>query len=276
MHMDNVVPINVLLICSESYNTDNVQRLACSSTRAISLQTLLWTDEDGDYPLESVDVVLLDLHGVMAQSVDPDLLGDTVFSHVPTVLLGDSSVGEYALESIRAGAMDWLIHGHLDIRPLHNVLELAMKGYSRHRDLVVSHARYRDVVEDQSEYICRYLPDFTITFANQSYTEYVNKSSAMIEGLSLLDITPAPERDGFQQKILSLTPEFPVASYDRKVVIEGDVYWQHWSDKAFFDSNGVMIEIQSIGVDVTERRSAEQEALDGKARFQALFKHAPS
>lgn len=274
--MVNLAPqINALLICDKSYKSDDIEKLASSSAQAIALQTSTWIDEDSDYPLESVDVVLLDLSAVMTQSIDPDLLGDIIFSHVPTVLLGDSAAGEYALNSVRAGAMDWLIHDHLDVRPLYNVLELAMMGYSRHRDLIISHARYKDVVEDQSEYICRFLPDFTITFANQSYTEYVNKSSAMIEGLSLLDITPMQERDGFQQKILSLTPEFPIASYDRKIVIEGDVYWQHWSDKAFFDSNGVMLEIQSIGVDITERRSAEQEALDSSARFHSLFKYAP-
>lgn len=273
--MDNAAPIKVLLICSEDYDVNSIERLTTASKQALTLQTVLWTDEDGDYPLESVDVVLLDLHGVLSQSVDPELLGDTIYSHVPTVLLGDSTVGEYALDNIRTGAMDWLIHGHLDVRPLYSVLELAMMGYSRHRDLIVSHARYKDVVEDQSEFICRFLPDFTITFANQSYTQYVNKSSAMIEGLSVLDITPTHERHAFQQKILALTPQRPIASYDRKIIIEGDVYWQHWTDKAFFDSNGVMIEIQSIGVDVTERRSAEQEALDSNARFHSLFKHAP-
>ncbi|MFK7861207.1 MAG: PAS domain-containing protein [Granulosicoccus sp.] len=273
--MDQALPIRTLLIHDVHYNTGYLQKLASTSNRKITLTTTTWMGEEHAYPIESVDVVLLDLHAVIGQSVDPDLLGDAMFARVPTVLVGDSSIGECALQGMRAGAMDWLVHGHMKTRPLYNVLEFAMRAYSRQRDLVMSHARYRDVVEDQSEFICRFLPDFTITFANKPYTRYVSKTSNTIEGTSLLDITPIHEREGFRKKIFSLTPQFPVTSYDRSVVIDGDIYWQQWSDKAFFDSNGVMIEVQSIGKDITERKSAEQHALDSNARFQTLFKHSP-
>lgn len=273
--MNDKTPIRALLICTADYNTNHINALARTASRPITLQIFHWQGEEYDYPIDTIDVVMLDLGGLVSLDVDPELLSDTLFTRVPTILLAASSFGESALQGIRAGAMDWLIHGHMEIRPFSNVLEMAMTAYSRQRELIVSHARYRDVVEDQSEYICRFLPDFTITFANKSYTAYVNQSSAMLEGVSLLDITPVQERDIFREKIATLSPESPVASYDRKVVIDGDVYWQHWSDKAFFDSNGALMEVQSIGLDVTERRSAEQEARDSSARFQSLFKHAP-
>ncbi|MFK8082932.1 MAG: PAS domain-containing protein [Granulosicoccus sp.] len=268
-------PIRALLIHEDSYNPGYIQRLSDSSPQNIQLTTCVWAGEEYPYPIDSMDVVLLDVHAVMGQSVDPDYLGDAMFAQIPTILLGDSSIGECALQGMRAGAMDWLIYGHMESRPLGDALEFAMISYSRQRDLVVSHERFRTVVEDQSEFICRFLPDFTITFANKPYTRYVGKSSDSIEGMSLLDITPLQERDAFRHKILSLTPQFPVATYDRSVVIDGDIYWQQWSDKAFFDSNGVMIEVQSIGKDITERRCAEQQALESNARFQSLFKHSP-
>jgi len=268
-------PIRALLIHGESCNPFLLQRLADSSSQDIILSTSCWAGEEHPYPIDTVDVVLLDVHAVIKHSVDPDYLCDAMFVHVPTVLLGDSSIGECALQCMRAGAMDWLICGHMEARPLGDALEFAMMSYSRQRDLVISHARYRAVVEDQSEFICRFLPDFTITFANKSYAEYVGQSPGTIEGMSLIDITPVQEREGFKKKIQLLTPQFPVASYDRSVVIDGDVYWQQWSDKAFFDSNGVMIEVQSIGKDITERRCAEQQALESNARFHSLFKHSP-
>jgi two-component system cell cycle sensor histidine kinase/response regulator CckA len=42
--------------------------------------------------------------------------------------------------------------------------------------LRASAARYRAVVESQSELICRYLPDGTITFANGAYCRYFSKT----------------------------------------------------------------------------------------------------
>jgi signal transduction histidine kinase len=41
----------------------------------------------------------------------------------------------------------------------------------------------------------------------------------------------------------------------------GEVRWQHWSDRAIFDHAGKIIEYQSVGRDITDRKRVEQ-ALD--------------
>ena len=48
-----------------------------------------------------------------------------------------------------------------------------------------SESRYRAVVEDQTELICRFLPDFTITFVNQAYCRFYGKSAGEILGKNL-------------------------------------------------------------------------------------------
>ena len=47
---------------------------------------------------------------------------------------------------------------------------------SRADALRASEQRYRDVVETQSELVCRYLPDTTLTFVNDAYCRCFGKT----------------------------------------------------------------------------------------------------
>ena len=51
----------------------------------------------------------------------------------------------------------------------------------------------------------------------------------------------------------------------RVLKADGSVRWQQWTDAAIFDAEGQVIEYQSVGRDVTERR-----ALEGRLEHQAL------
>ena len=43
---------------------------------------------------------------------------------------------------------------------------------------------------------------------------------------------------------------------------DGSIRWQRWSDRAIFDDQGIVIEYQSVGRDITERVLAEEKALE--------------
>ena len=45
--------------------------------------------------------------------------------------------------------------------------------------------QYQHVVEDQMELVCRYMPDCTLTFANQAYCRYHEKGREELIGKSL-------------------------------------------------------------------------------------------
>lgn len=273
----SATPIRVVLICDQSYDAQPLQGLANQSEQSIALSVELIPDEDDDWPLDSVDVVILDLSGVQKRRISPTDLCDTLYSHVPVILLGESRDGEKALEGIRAGAQDWLIQDQLAKRPLIDVLEFAKQEFFRQRDLTVSQAQYQSVVEDQTHFICRFLPDdaFTLTFVNQAYASKFGQTASALEGQSLLELTPCGDRLLFQRKVAALTPDFPIISYDRQMLIDGDIHWMHWSDRAIFDSNGVMLELQSVGTDISTLRSTAVPLVEKNSRFQFFFQNVP-
>jgi PAS domain-containing protein len=79
-------------------------------------------------------------------------------------------------------------------------------------------------------------------------------------------ITPEKDSAGRDLKVmienLIKNPEDYVNNENENVCSDGRRVWIAWSNKAFFDPKGRLIEILSIGNDATERREAEERMLE--------------
>ena len=122
-----------------------------------------------------------------------------------------------------------------------------------------SEARYRAVVEDQTEMICRFLPDGTYTFVNDAVCRGLRRSTEDVVGHNFWEFIPAENHDATRGFLGSITPGRPVASRELEVVAppDRDVRWQHWTTRGFFDDHGTVIEYQAVGRDITGRKRAE-------------------
>ena len=121
-------------------------------------------------------------------------------------------------------------------------------------------ARYRSVVEDQTELICRFLPDGTYTFVNGAYARYFERAPEELIGRSFWMFIPRASHAESMNHLAAFTPERPVATFEHEVITpSGEVRWQQWTDRALFDAGGQVLEFQSVGRDVTDRRRAEEK-----------------
>lgn len=118
--------------------------------------------------------------------------------------------------------------------------------------------RYQGIIDDLPDMVCRYKPDTTIIFVNDAYAQYFGRTPKELIGTSFLELIP-PEEHGFVlQSLASLSVESPIKTTEHKVISpEGGERWQLWRDRALFDEQGNITEIQAIGQDVTERKQAE-------------------
>lgn len=125
--------------------------------------------------------------------------------------------------------------------------------------LRLSELRYRAIVEDQSELICRSLPDGRLTFANQAYCRYFGKTVDELIGQSFMPLIPEDDQAYVEEQLRSLSPEHPSITYEHRVYRDsGEVCWQQWIDRALFSPTGELLEIQSVGRDVTPQKEAER------------------
>jgi PAS domain S-box-containing protein len=124
-----------------------------------------------------------------------------------------------------------------------------------------SETLYRAIVEDQTELICRYLPDTTLTFVNGAYCRFFGKNRDELLGRSFLPLIPEQEREQVTtliKSLLVLTPDRPVTTSEHGVILNGEIRWYQWSDRAIFDQQGNIIEFQCVGRDITEHKQAEE------------------
>ncbi|MEG4504327.1 PAS domain S-box protein [Microcoleus sp. F6_B4] len=137
-------------------------------------------------------------------------------------------------------------------------LEKASDRQNAENALQQSEARYLAIVEDQTELICRYLPDGKITFVNQAYCRYFGVQPEDLLGNSFMSLLPEPDREIFQEQYTSVSPDKPVFTCEHRVILpSGEIRTQQWIDRAIFDESGQIVEYQAAGRDVTDRKQAE-------------------
>ncbi|HKT37660.1 MAG TPA: MASE1 domain-containing protein, partial [Ktedonobacterales bacterium] len=74
--------------------------------------------------------------------------------------------------------------------PMLLLAALIEEHYRTAADLRESEERYRDLVETQTELICRYLPDGTLTFVNEAYCDYYGVTRENLLGTKFFDLLP--------------------------------------------------------------------------------------
>ena len=136
---------------------------------------------------------------------------------------------------------------------------------------------YRSVVQQQTEMICRFKPDFTLTFVNDAYCRYFGKSEHELLGLNFFTLIPEEAWESVRQHFSLFTPERDVQTQQHPVITpDGLQRWQQWTNRAFFDETGKPREFQAGGIDITKRKQAEEKAQEllqqNRDLTQRLFK----
>jgi PAS domain S-box-containing protein len=137
---------------------------------------------------------------------------------------------------------------------------MEFERFELEKTLGESLARYRAIVEDQTELICRFDPDTTLTFVNEAYCRFFAKRRKDLIGSSFMPLIPPENRTKVRAHFDLLGPENPVATHEHQVIGKnGEIRWQQWTNRAIFDEQGAIKEFQAVGRDITNRKLAEEE-----------------
>ncbi|EPR37499.1 PAS modulated sigma54 specific transcriptional regulator, Fis family [Desulfovibrio sp. X2] len=140
-----------------------------------------------------------------------------------------------------------------------------MAEYSKASD----EALYREIVEGQSEPVCRFLPDGSLTFANQAFSRLFGAGEPLPQ--SFFELAPVSDRSRIRLSLSGLTGKAPTGSLEQRVLDSGGrTRWLQWNVRALFGEDGAVAEYQAVGRDITTRRVAEEALLQVTSEKESL------
>jgi PAS domain S-box-containing protein len=161
-----------------------------------------------------------------------------------------------------SGEISTIIHIATDITD-RKLVEEALRNSER---------RYRAVVESQTEMICRFLPDGTLTFVNEAYCSYFKKNQEELIGNKFMPLIPDSDQEKVFKNIASLSVNSPIITHEHRVIApNGEIFWHKWTNRAIFDEQNNLIEYQAIGWDITHRKQAEEALRESEYRYGLIF-----
>ena len=150
--------------------------------------------------------------------------------------------------------------------------------------LRASEARYRGLVESQSDMVLRLAADGTLSFANDTTARLLGSTAGALRGRPWTEFvhpdTIAATSDAMAR---IMAPPHPRAAVENRMLTVDGPRWFAWEGYAVFDGAGRFSEVQAVGRDVERRRAMEQalaaakenaeRADHAKTRFLAAASH---
>jgi PAS domain S-box-containing protein len=177
---------------------------------------------------------------------------------------GETWMGSYSFAPIRN--QDGTIVGSVVVgRDITSNKEEELTKIRRLKD------RYRAIVMDQNDLICRFDPQGRITFVNDAYCRCFGVNHQEILGANFLPPIHPDDLPLVQDHFKSLTRVDPQRTIEHRVYLaDGKVHWQQWSGRALFDDKGELHEYQAVGRDITKLEETK-EKLQNELRLRQLF-----
>lgn len=144
------------------------------------------------------------------------------------------------------------------------------------QELRVSEQRYRAVLEDQSDVVSRYSQDGTLLVANDAFFRLVGRTRESLVGQKWGPIAVPEDVPMIEEGLSRLSPSNPVVTIENRIRTgDGRIRWVQFVNRGYFDDAGRLIETQSVGRDVTERKELQDQLVASAREIEDLYDSAP-
>jgi PAS domain S-box-containing protein len=147
---------------------------------------------------------------------------------------------------------------------------------SAEKNFLKTEERYRSLIENQTDLVCRITPDGTFAFVNDMYCQFFNKSKKELTGSKWHPIPVDDDIEIIEEKLSTLSPVNPTVTIENRVLSgKGEIHWVQFINSGFFDQQGNLLEIQSVGRDITEHKQAQEALRESKEKLHLIIDTSP-
>ena len=131
---------------------------------------------------------------------------------------------------------------------------------------------YLRLIMDQTEFVCRCMPNGRLIYVNEVFCSYFNKTEAELIGSTWFPGIWQSRLIEVRRKLEALSPLNPtVRIEDRVLTGEGEPRWAEFLVRGHFDAAGRLLEIQYVGHDITALKQTERELTNTVALQNAML-----
>ncbi len=218
------------------------------------------------------------------------LIGTRFIEHIPinerkTVqdyikdLIKNRHIGTIEHATIVQGQLRW--HRWYDQVINHKgYIELQGFGYDitkQHllaQELKRSEAKYRAIVEDLTDLVCRFTKDGRLTFVNQAYCDYFQMKPEDLIGKAFTPLIPEEDQIKVIQNIRKINRNQPAITHEYRVILpNGDIRWIQWTNRLILSYQNEPLEFQGVGRDITVLKEAETALKQSELRLRKAFEN---
>lgn len=128
--------------------------------------------------------------------------------------------------------------------------------------------RHRAVVQDQTELISRFLPDRTFCYVNDVYCRLFGKSREELLGCNWHPVVHPVDLPMIEAELAKLSYAHPVVTIEIRVMVAGGGWrWFQFVNRGLFDADGRLVEVQSVGRDITDLMNVERRLRENEERL---------
>lgn len=162
-----------------------------------------------------------------------------------------------------------------------NILALLDKIAVHSKELARSRQQYRDLVQLARSIIIRMDTKGRCTFFNGYAQSFFGYSRDEILGNSIVGTIVPKTDDGnsFLENLMVTLLDYPEtlpASTNQNTRKDGSKAWIFWTNTPIYDDNGDLVEILSVGIDVTEQKKAEEKLEQTRNYIRNILDSMPS
>jgi PAS domain S-box-containing protein len=253
--MTDFPAISILCVDDEPFFLDSFKQIL-EREPGFSIKTC----STGEDALESLNSDFFDV--IISDYAIPDIDGITLLKEVRArgysglfIIVTGKHRAHIAIDALNNGANYYFQKGGEAVQDIPQLVEFIRSGVEKARAESTPQeydTKYRSIIENHPDLLCRFKPGGTITFVNDAYWHFMGIPRDTCIGGNFLSVIPPAERKIVETQLHSLSPVKPGVVVEHPIIKgNGSTSRLQWNYRAVFNATSTVAEYQTAGRDIS-------------------------